>query len=121
MSRFAGSDVPLVDTAVILAAGRGTRLKRLGEEIPKGFLRLGEVSIIEESIERLVGAGVRRVVIVTGHLARLYEELRSRLAGLVETVHNVAFADSGSFYSLSLGAIPIGARHGRPTTQLRCR
>ena len=38
-----------IKTAVILAAGMGTRLKELGQLQPKGFLKLGEKTIIEES------------------------------------------------------------------------
>ena len=44
----------------------GVRLKSLGKQAPKGCLHLGEESIIEESIRRLLDAGIRRVVIVTG-------------------------------------------------------
>lgn len=87
-------------SAVILAAGRGTRLAGHVGDYPKGFLRLGERSIIEESIGRLVQAGIEDVLIVTGHCASHYEELARRLPGLVRTVHNSRFADSGSMYSL---------------------
>ena len=87
-------------SAVILAAGRGTRLQGHVGDFPKGFLRLGELPIIEESIDRLVQAGVSDVVIVTGHCAGHYEDLAGRRAGLVRTVHNPRFAESGSMYSL---------------------
>jgi 2-aminoethylphosphonate-pyruvate transaminase len=120
----------MVKTAVILAAGRGTRLKELGKEIPKGFLRLGEKPIIQESIEKLARAGVEQVIIVTGHCAEKYEELarswnarfeqirHDRTEGgrafgaagpdtepskiRIRTVHNERYADSGSLYSLYL-------------------
>jgi 2-aminoethylphosphonate-pyruvate transaminase len=85
---------------VILAAGRGTRLAGHMGEYPKGFLRLGELPIIEESIGRLASAGIRDVLIVTGHCAGHYEDLARRQAGLVRTVHNPRFAESGSMYSL---------------------
>lgn len=49
-----------IRTAVILTAGMGIRLKERGRLMPKGCLRLGEESIIEESISRLLGAGIRR-------------------------------------------------------------
>ena len=88
------------DTAVILAAGRGVRLKELGTQIPKGFLRLGERPIVEESIARLRRAGVRRLVIVTGHLEQHYRELAARVGGAIELVHNPRYAESGSMYSL---------------------
>jgi 2-aminoethylphosphonate-pyruvate transaminase len=89
-----------VTSAVILAAGRGTRLAGHVDDRPKGFLELGVLPIIEESIDRLVTAGMRDVLIVTGHCAGHYEELARRRASLVRTVHNPRFADSGSMYSL---------------------
>lgn len=87
-------------TAVILAAGRGTRLAGHVGDFPKGFLLLGAQPIIEESIERLVQAGVTDVLIVTGHCAGHYEDLARRRGGLVRTVHNARYAESGSMYSL---------------------
>ena len=62
------SDLP-IRTAVILAAGMGIRLKERGKLTPKSCLRLGKKPIIEESILRLLDAGIQRIVIVTGHLA----------------------------------------------------
>jgi 2-aminoethylphosphonate-pyruvate transaminase len=89
-----------VKTAVILAAGRGTRLGKRGLEAPKGFLQIGEKPIIQESLDRLKAAGVEKVVIVTGHLAHFYEKLAADSGGFVRTVHNPDYADSGSMYSL---------------------
>lgn len=86
--------------AVILAAGMGTRLRGEFEDRPKGFLRLGEQAIIEESIDRLAGVGIDDILIVTGHCAEFYERLANERGGLVRTVHNTEFANSGSLYSL---------------------
>jgi 2-aminoethylphosphonate-pyruvate transaminase len=88
-------------TALILAAGLGARLGPRGRAAPKGFLQLGERPIVEESVALLAEAGVARVVIVTGHLAEFYEDLRRRAGGLVETVHNPDFATTGSLRSLA--------------------
>jgi 2-aminoethylphosphonate-pyruvate transaminase len=91
-----------IDTAVILAAGRGIRLGALGRTIPKGFLRLapGRGPIVAESIARLRSRGIRRFVVVTGHQRAFYEELRQLTPGVV-TVHNTRFAESGSMHSLA--------------------
>jgi 2-aminoethylphosphonate-pyruvate transaminase len=89
-----------VRTAVILAAGRGTRLAGELTDRPKGFIRIGTRPIVEDSIDRLAAAGIQEVIVVTGHLAHFYEELARGRAGLVQTVHNDRFADSGSMYSL---------------------
>jgi len=91
----------MVRKAVILAAGMGVRLKERGRQTPKGFLCLGEKPILEESILRLLAAGIQRIVIVTGHLAEQFEPLQTRYRGVVQLVYNPYFADSGSMYSLS--------------------
>ncbi len=101
-----------VQTAVILAAGRGTRLGKLGTEIPKGFLKLGDKPIVEESIDKLETVGIRRIVIVTGHLAHFYDELAARRAGLVETVQNPKYVELGSFYSLQVALEHLAASSG---------
>ena len=78
----------------------GVRLKDRGKLTPKGCMRLGERSIIEESVLRLLGVGIQRIVIVTGHLAEQFEYLQTRYGRKVQLVHNQHFADSGSMYSL---------------------
>jgi len=91
-----------VQTAVILAAGMGTRLGKQGQFQPKGFLRLGEKTIIEESVARLQHAGIKRIVIATGHCRESYEQLAEASDGLIRTVFNDRYMDSGSMYSLYL-------------------
>src|SRR6266542_3570794 len=51
--------------AVILAAGKGTRMKGLTEELPKPILR--------HILTGLLGAGIREVFIVTGYKAEVLE------------------------------------------------
>ena len=94
-----------VKTAIILAAGVGRRLTERGKKMPKGCMRLGEKSIVEESVLRLLAVGIERIVIVTGHIAQQYETLQHQYSQSVQLVHNPYFADSGSMYSL------YGARH----------
>lgn len=87
-------------SAVILAAGRGTRLRSVLADAPKGFLSLGEKPIIEESLARLSAAGIADVVIVAGYQAEYYQALARRYPLSVRIVHNERFAESGSLYSL---------------------
>ncbi len=86
--------------AVILAAGMGERLEALGKSIPKGFLHLGKRPIIEESIDNLLDAGIQQIIFVTGHHFEYYERLRESYSGIIETVYNSLYAESGSMYSL---------------------
>lgn len=59
--------------AVILAAGKGTRMKHLTEALPKPMLRVQGKPILEHILAGLVAAGVREVFIVTGHRAETIE------------------------------------------------
>jgi choline kinase len=92
--------VPKLELAVVLAAGQGIRLGALGEEIPKGMIRIGEQSILEESIGRLRRAGIRRVLVITGHLAGQLAPLALRAPGVVHLVHNERYERGGSLSSL---------------------
>ena len=55
--------------AMILAAGRGERLRPLTDTIPKPLIEVGGKPLIEWHLENLATAGFRDVVINTGHLA----------------------------------------------------
>lgn len=59
----------LPHTALILAAGRGERMRPLTDAVPKPLLPLGGKRLIEWHLEALAGAGVRDVVINIAHLA----------------------------------------------------
>ncbi|RPI47559.1 MAG: nucleotidyltransferase family protein [Betaproteobacteria bacterium] len=54
--------------AIVLAAGRGDRMRPLTDRIPKPLLRAGGRTLIEWQILRLVRAGVRDIVVNVSHL-----------------------------------------------------
>lgn len=58
--------------AIILAGGKGTRLKPFTMTIPKPLLPLGDVPILEVVLRQLAAAGVSRTVITLGHMAHLF-------------------------------------------------
>jgi MurNAc alpha-1-phosphate uridylyltransferase len=63
-------------TAMILAAGRGERMRPLSDTTPKPLLAVGGVPLIVRQIRRLAAAGVTDVVINAAHLAdRLVDAL----------------------------------------------
>jgi len=59
--------------AVILAAGKGTRMKDLTQEVPKPMLRVQGRPILEHILEGLLAAGIREVCIITGWRADVIE------------------------------------------------
>lgn len=54
--------------AMLLAAGRGERMRPLTDATPKPLLRVGGRALIEHAIERLAAAGFRELVINHAHL-----------------------------------------------------
>jgi len=59
--------------AVILAAGKGTRMKELTNELPKPMLAVQGKPILEHILQGLIAAGVHDVFIVTGWKAEVIE------------------------------------------------
>lgn len=59
--------------AVILAGGKGTRLRPYTATLPKPLVPVGEYPIIEVVLRQLKAYGLRDVIVSTGHLAELIE------------------------------------------------
>ena len=87
----------MVDLAVILAAGKGTRLYPLSKDIPKCLLPLNGETILDYQLAALQENGINQVVIVTGYLE---EQLRNAASGKAKFVHNPEFASTNNLYSL---------------------
>jgi N-acetyl-alpha-D-muramate 1-phosphate uridylyltransferase len=56
--------------AMVLAAGRGERLRPLTDRIPKPLVEVGGKPLIAWHLERLVAGGIRQVVINVSHLGQ---------------------------------------------------
>lgn len=91
----------MVKTAVILAAGMGTRLGSHTKEKPKAFLEVGGKSLIKRSLDNLLSVGIEHIVIGTGYLKEHFEELKSEYP-MLSFVHNPIYADTSSMYTLFL-------------------
>ena len=70
------SDVP--KTAMVLAAGLGTRLRPITDTIPKPLVELGGHSLLDHAIDRLALVGVELVVVNTHYKA---DQIAAALAG----------------------------------------
>lgn len=62
----------MIRHALILAAGRGERMRPLTDQTPKPLLEVGGKRLIEWQLEKLAACGVTDVVINTSHLAEQF-------------------------------------------------
>jgi MurNAc alpha-1-phosphate uridylyltransferase len=75
------ADVP--DTAMIMAAGLGKRMRPLTATKPKPLIEVAGQSLLDHVLERLKAAGVRKVVVNVHYLADAVEaHLATRSRGL---------------------------------------
>lgn len=58
-----------IDQAVVLAAGRGTRMRELTAELPKPMIEVRGKPVLQHIVEGLRDAGVRRFLIIIGYRA----------------------------------------------------
>ncbi|MGC6418429.1 MAG: NTP transferase domain-containing protein [Bradymonadia bacterium] len=96
-----------IDQAVILAAGKGTRIRRGGQTLPKPLVRVGGLTLIKRAILTAKREGVRKFVVVVGcdgHLVRAAVENDAELTDL-----EIIFVEN-ELYELSNGVSVLKAR-----------
>ncbi len=83
----------VVRRAMILAAGRGERMRPLTDDLPKPLLQVGGKALIEHHLEALASAGVSEVVI---NLAWQGAKLRSALGSGERFGITLHYSDEGA-------------------------
>lgn len=83
-------------TAVLLAAGRGSRLRNLTDDMPKPLMHLGGRTLLDRGLESIAAAGIEDVIVVTGYRANAIESLDlSQYGQRVRLAHNADWNTSG--------------------------
>jgi choline kinase len=92
--------------AVILAAGRGTRIRSVHGEHPKCLIEVDDTTILDRQLEALSSAGINDVAIVVGYeKEQIIAHVKTRNARRNQRIHfieNPAFAITNNIYSLWL-------------------
>lgn len=86
--------------AIIMAAGKGSRLGTLIKNEPKAFLEIRGIKLIEYNIALLHAYGIKEIIIVTGYQNRIFEHLIHEIEG-IRCVYNPFFEKTnvlGSFF-----------------------
>lgn len=93
-----------VRTALLLAAGTGTRLQPLTLNVPKCLTEVGGIPILERLVNNLRAQGFNRLIVVIGHLGDRIQEFLQQHAGdmQVDYVTNPDYRTTNNIYSLWL-------------------
>ena len=107
-SALLGDRAPL-KTALLLAAGTGSRLAPLTDSTPKCLVEVNKIPILERLIRSLRSHGFKRLVVVTGHLSEVIEDyLGSRYADIEITyIVSPVYETTNNIYSLWLAGSVI--------------
>lgn len=93
-------------TAVILAAGRGHRLRAVTGDQPKCMARVGVRTLLARQIDLIRGAGIDDIVIVAGYA---YGEVAAAEGRRAQLIRNTRHATTNSLYSLWLARHRLSA------------
>ena len=91
-----------ITTALLLAAGMGSRLQPLTDDSPKCLTEINEITILERLIRSLHAWEFERLVVVVGHLDGCVRDfLDSSASGLdVQYVRSAKYRTTNNIYSL---------------------
>lgn len=88
--------------AFILAAGIGSRLRPITDEVPKCMVKVGDETIIERQLKSLVGAGINEIYVCTGYKHDVLEGFVREKYPFVKFVHNEDYLTTNNMYSMYL-------------------
>ncbi len=93
-----------ISTALLLAAGTGSRLRPLTNNIPKCLARVNEAPILEHLVQCLHQYNFKRLVVVVGYLEQSIRDLLDKIAGnlTVEYIVSPQYETTNNIYSLWL-------------------
>ena len=95
--------------AVVLAAGKGTRIHGLTNGGPKSLLPLGDTTLLGQSLRHFRDQGVDELVIVTGYRRDMIADyVRREWPGKLEIVYNPHYDSTNVLYSFWLALPWIG-------------
>jgi dTDP-glucose pyrophosphorylase len=109
---------PAVRKAVLLAAGRGTRMRELTDDLPKPMIAVRGKPILQHIMEGLKAAGIERFLIVVGYreeVVRGFFGSGEALGASVEYVTQVVQDGTGRVVDLArdfVGADPFILSYG---------
>jgi len=86
----------VIRTAMVLAAGRGERLRPLTDTLPKPLIEVGGRTMLDRTLDALADAGVETAVVNVWHLAdKIVKHLENRTRPRIVVSREATLLDTG--------------------------
>ena len=83
-----------------MAGGLGSRLGSITKDMPKGFIEIDGMPIIEQSVRKLIANGIEEIIIGTGHCSEHFKGLAEKYK-IIKLVKNERYSETGSMGTLA--------------------
>ena len=100
----------MVEAAVILVAGIGSRLRPITDTRPKALCPVGDETILGRAVRLLLDFGVSRLILATGYREDAVREALASLANEVTYCPNPRYDSTQNSVSLALCREAVGGR-----------
>lgn len=94
--------------AIILAAGMGTRLRPLTDNIPKPLLEMNGLTLLERMIKNCMDENIKKFIVVTGYYSekvdKLCSELEDKYSINIKTIKNENYDTTNTSVSTFLAS-----------------
>ena len=94
--------------ALILAAGFGSRLAPITDNLPKSLVPVNGTPILFKQIDNLLKNGINDITIVSGYKADILEKAVHNKYPEIRIVESVDYATTNNMYSAYLGIQSVG-------------
>ncbi len=81
--------------AIILVAGKGSRLSKNFSKKPKSFIKIGSKTILERQIDNFQALGINKISLVTGYKSEFFKKYK------IKKFHNKNWKKTNMVYSLT--------------------
>lgn len=95
--------------AIILAAGLGSRLRPITNEVPKCMVPVNGICIVDKQIDNLQKNGINDIYIIAGYKADILTAYIRKRYPLVTVIKNEKYETTNNMYSLYLCLSQIGS------------
>lgn len=100
----------MIETAMILAAGKGTRMRAAASDPPKPLVEVGGESLLARMLARVMAVGVKKIIVNLHHKSEMIEAMLATFAAAHSGVEIVVSDERGALLETGGGvkkALPL--------------